>query len=281
MPRPDFTEVRESEKRKEKNKWKVLTQPAFFAISSRFSLLAGISVVSTTRVGVEGVRKLLSFCEPARTFSPVLPARETREHCVLLWKQPLIRSRDPPPLPLLLNCRCSSLSLSLSLSRYFSLLFLSPSPASHFVSLRFSLFPIPFLSFVSYLSQNSISDLSHCLPFFIFVHCFFFLVNSVWCSLLVRKIPSPRSCRPRHTLNFGELQAVPQWWRELANRQFLQIQEWVSLISSLHVSCKILHLTETLLMPSRVFSQFKIYAPIFRDGPILLFPSARFSLYRK
>lgn len=161
----------------------------------RVPLLAGTSDESHEEPA-ECVRKLSSFCEPARTFSPVLPARETREHCVLLWKQPLIRSRDPPPLPLLLNCRCSSLSLSvLSLSG-----FLSPSPTSH--SICFSL-SSPFLSFLSYLSQNSISQLCLTARLAPSSHPVLLLLHPVWRSLLAHKILPPRRCRPRRTLNFG------------------------------------------------------------------------------
>lgn len=81
-------------------------------------------------------------------------------------KAPLIRSRDPPPLPLLLNCRCSSLSVSvLSLSVFLSRASSRPRQLpTPYLFLSFSLF-LPFhLVLISYLSQNSISALSHCLP---------------------------------------------------------------------------------------------------------------------
>jgi len=169
----------------------VLTRLTFVTILPQASFLAGMN--EATRVGEKDVSKLFFFLRTGTHVISRSPgSRDERALRAPLKATPDSKQRSSPPLLLLLNYRCSSLSLSV----LFLSSFLSPLPACHSISLSL------FLSYLLYLSQNSISTLSHCLSYSIFAF-HLSLIFLPFNALLAHKIPSPRHYRLRRILNFG------------------------------------------------------------------------------
>jgi len=158
MPRPDFTKMRGIDQRRRKVEV-VSTRPALVAISPRVSFLAGTS---------DGDHEDRSECEKTTLFlragTHVLSRSPgSRDERVL--RAPLKATPDSKPRP-------SPATLAPELSRLLPLAF---CPFSLKLPLALVSFPLRicfslslFLFRFSLISQNSISDLSHCLSCSIF-----------------------------------------------------------------------------------------------------------------